>query len=161
MSRTNLIVVVAFVLALCAGVVMGLVGARIPEARHERSWIADELNLSTPQRERMRAIWSEMPRSRGRDERRAIEKERDDALLALMNDQQRQQAQEVIAKYSERVSELSRQREQAYEQAVARTQAILTDAQREKYDELLKRRAERDPRPRQGSGEEPATQPAR
>jgi len=69
MSRTKVVIGFAFALAMCAGVAVGLVSARIPDQHRKphgepRSWLADELNLTPPQRDQMKAIWSEVARGR-------------------------------------------------------------------------------------------------
>jgi Spy/CpxP family protein refolding chaperone len=69
-----------------------------------------------------------------------------------MTEDQRKQADLILQQYSDRVSELSREREASFEQAVAKTKEILTPAQREKYEELLKRRPDHDRDGRGGHG---------
>src|ERR1041384_2780780 len=96
MSRTRLVMLCAVVLALGAGAVLGVLASKPPA---ERSWLADELQLSSTQREEMRKIWSEVMQTAGQDhgERRAaLDKQRDEAIRALMSEEQRARYDKIL-----------------------------------------------------------------
>jgi Spy/CpxP family protein refolding chaperone len=175
MIRTKLVVGAAFALALCAGVAVGLVSARIPEQRHKphgggepRSFLADELNLSPQQREQMKAIWQDVARGRsspgggrdGRDDRRRMERERNEAILAAITDpEQRRRVEEVMQQFEQRQQEMAQERQRTFDEAIKKTMAILDENQRKKYEQILqRRRAERESR--NSSSTAPSTMPA-
>jgi Spy/CpxP family protein refolding chaperone len=147
-GRTKIVMTAAFALALCAGVAVGMLGARLPEKRGEpRSWLADELQLTAEQREKMKAIWSEV--SKGREEsgekRRAIEKERTDALKAFLgklSPEQRTEYESISQKFQQDRQELDRERDTKFKEAERQTEEMLTPEQREKYKALREKRRE-------------------
>src|SRR5262249_22256355 len=138
------IITFAFVLALFAGVAVGMLGARMPASHERRSWLADELNLSSQQSEQMRAIWQDVSKNRQSDweRRRALEKERADAIVALLNDEQKARYEKINQDFSARMQEMAKQREQAFADAQDRTKSILTEEQRAKYEQLMQKRRE-------------------
>ena len=178
-SKTRLTLVAAFVLALGGGVVLGLAAGRRPASPvvappatqpGEHSWLADQLNLTPDQRERMKDIWSALlqgPAQTNRDRRRQVEKDRDDALLALLTPEQRAEYDRRMAGYAAQLADLGKERERLFHDAVEQTKLILNDSQRQRYDELLKahdaERANRGHRHNPGgspAGTDPRTRPA-
>lgn len=153
MTKTKIILALTFLLVFAAGAVVGTVRQRIavgPHGPEDRgSWISKELNLSPEQREQMRTIWSELsPGTRERehgDKRREFQRHRDDAIKALLTDEQRVKYDAIQKEYSDRLADLSKERQAAFQQAVERTKAILTPEQVEKYDAFLKKRNEGGP----------------
>lgn len=150
MSRTRIIVLVGFVAAFAAGVAVGLVMGRLtawpPGGRpHGPSWLAHELNLSPEQQKQMREIWSEVMDNsweKQREQMDALKRQRDDGVRALLTDPQKAEYEKVMKEYSEKSAAMATARDKVFEEAVERTKRILTESQRKKYDELLKRRGE-------------------
>ena len=138
-----------------------------PMDRH--SWIAAELDLSPEQSEKMRAIWSDLvpapatstapataptTATRPLDRRHQYQKERDDALAALvatLTPPQRAEYEKIMDRYNNQVADLGREREAAFQAAVEKTKAILSEAQKAKYEELLKKSPRGGPFGRGGS----------
>ena len=157
MTRVKLIMLLALVFALGAGAVAGYVGAKRLPAHHGDSGpggpgrdretdLARELNLSDAQREQMRKIWSEAMQGAGREHGekiRALQKERDDAVIALLSPEQKQTYEKIQADYREKMDAMNNEREKAFTRAVAETNEILDTTQRVKYAEIRKRRQER------------------
>jgi len=149
-SKTRFTLVAAFVLALGGGVVLGLAAARRPvpptttppsAKPGEHSWLADQLDLTTDQRERMKDIWSTLvqgPAQANRDRRRQVEKERDEALVSLLTPEQRAEYDRRMAGYTAQLADLGKEREKLFKDAVEQTKLILNESQRQRYDELLK-----------------------
>jgi Spy/CpxP family protein refolding chaperone len=168
MSKTKVIVVVGFLIAFGAGVVLGLqlrqqAVASVNEPRREdRSWLKTELGLNPQQEEQMREIWSNLHNSGRKHEerRRALRDERDEAIAALLPPSTMGDYDKVLAVYGQKMSELSGERDKAFQQAVEKTKGILTVEQQAKYDELMKRReSPRDGRERGQRGRRPETKP--
>jgi hypothetical protein len=90
----------------------------------------------------MRTIW-EAVRERVHqtfDDAQQLQKQRDDALVAMLSDEQKSQFEKISRDYSDRFAQLTRQREQMFQDAVRQTKELLSDEQRLKYDEILRTR---------------------
>src|SRR5947209_14470626 len=99
MSKAKIILIAAFILALGAGMVVGMVAARTTPPASRRSWLADELSLSPDQQDKMKTIWSEVMDNAGRrneERRRALQKEREDRVLGLLTDAQKVEYKKLI-----------------------------------------------------------------
>ena len=169
---TKIVVIIGFIVAFAAGVMVGNRDARkgedanatptttAPTTRPGRggSWIASELGLTSEQRQAMDKIWSEMAgRGRGENEekRRQFRRERDEAIAALIRPEDKEKLEQIGAEYSEKLAALDRESREAFASAVEQTKALLRPEQRAKYDELLKRHhwdRDRGPGPRGGPG---------
>ncbi len=142
MNRFHVLIISLFAIALGTGVVVGMSIARAPKPTDRDSWLAQELNLTLAQTDKMRAIWSDMLQGsaqRPSDRRREFQKERDDAVVALLTPAQKPAYDAIVEHYNQEMADLNREREAAFNAAVEQTKAILNDTQRAKYDELLKK----------------------
>lgn len=148
MMNTKTAIATACILTLLAGVALGVLGQRtIPARSGGRASLADQLDLSSDQRKLMDDIWSGMLKEEGRqrgERHRDLQRQRDDAVVALLNEEQRKQFDRITADFAKQSEELTREREKAFENAVTRTREMLTESQRQKYDEILKKRRERE-----------------
>lgn len=154
MTRVKLIMLLALVIALGAGAVAGYVGAtRLPAhtgehatspGNHDRETdLARELNLTDAQREQMRKIWSDAMQGAGRDRQeriRTLQRERDDAIVALLTPEQKQAYDKIQADYKDKQDAMAHEREKAFAKAVEDTNQILDPQQQQKYAEIRKRR---------------------
>src|SRR5688572_11814580 len=111
MSKTKVIVVVGFLVAFGAGLVLGLqlkqpavASVNVPQ-REERSWLRTELSLNPQQEEQIRTIWSELHHGgRKHDERRRqLRDERDEAIAALLPASAMGDYDKVLAIYNEKL----------------------------------------------------------
>ena len=144
MTRTRLIVLGCFVAALAAGIAVGVAAGRFARRPRHASWLERRLDLTPDQREQMRQIWSGVMRRSGRqqrEQREALRRERDEAVQALLTEEQKKQYEEAMQTYARKSEALAAERRKAFDEAVERTKQILTEPQREKYEELLKQRA--------------------
>ena len=139
----------AFGLALAAGVSGGLLLARLPNAPTDGpagvtpvSPLTAELGLSPPQAEQMRKIWEgvrDTAQSCLEDARR-LQKQRDDALVSLLSDEQKEKFQNISQEYADSFAELNRKRDQEFQKAVGQTRKLLNEEQWRKYERILKNR---------------------
>ena len=151
---TKIVVIVGFLVAFAAGVMVGSLEARqrvdagaqattMPSTRPSRGgWLTSELGLTSEQREAMDKIWSEMAgRGRGEQEerRRQCRRERDEAIAALIPPQDKARLDQIVAEYTEKLAALDRESRAAFHGAVERTKQLLTSEQRTKYEQLLQR----------------------
>lgn len=132
---------VSFAVVFAAGVVAGLLLARSARPAHRRSWLASELGLTPEQQQQMRKIWSEPDqRSAMRgdlERRRALRQWRDEALRALLTEEQKARHDALVHQYEQKLAELNEERRKAFEETMERTKEILTESQRKKYEKLL------------------------
>jgi Spy/CpxP family protein refolding chaperone len=158
MTKVKLIMLLALVFALGAGAVAGYVGAtRLPPHagdhgaggpggnRDRETDLARELNLTDAQREQMRKIWSDAMQGAGRehmDKLRSLQRERDDAFLALLTPEQKQSYEKIQADYRDKTDAMGREREKAFTKAIEQTNQILDPQQQQKYAEIRKRRSQ-------------------
>jgi hypothetical protein len=141
---------VGFVLALAAGVSGGLLLARLPNSTTDTgpgpdattSPLAAELGLSSKQAEQMRAIWEGVRGTAQQcyDDARRLQKERDDALVSLLNEEQKAKFEQISKEYADGFKELNRKRDQEFKKAVAQTKQVLNEEQWTKYERILKSR---------------------
>jgi Spy/CpxP family protein refolding chaperone len=146
MKRSRQVFLITAVLVLCAGVVVGRLTARLsvepspPQAGHPPSWLADQLDLSAEQRQQMDAIWAaaitQMHNS-GR-EQHDLDRQRDDAIRALLSSDQEMMYDEINDTYRSERQQLEKERDALIKSAEERSRALLTDAQKAKWDTLPK-----------------------
>ena len=146
MTKTKVIVLVSFLLTAAAGAAVGML-VSWPEARHpHRPRLTEELGLSAEQQEKMRKIWSEamVPSGRHRGEdRRALAKERDEAIVALLTEEQLLRYKQIVGQYERKLEEQRQEGQRRIQETIERTKQILTPEQARKYEELLNKRTER------------------
>ena len=68
-----------------------------------------------------------------------LQKEREDAVKALLTQEQAARYEEVRQEYARKSAALSQERRKVFQEAVERTKLLLTESQRKKYDELLRK----------------------
>jgi Spy/CpxP family protein refolding chaperone len=151
MTKTKAILALTFLLVFAAGAVVGMVRQRAFVGAHHPpdrgSFLTKELGLTPDQQDKMRQIWSELGPGRGGDRdhwdrRREYQKERDDAIQALLTPEQKVRYDAVRKHYDERVAELGKERTLAFQRAVEQTKSILTPEQAAKYESFLNKRRE-------------------
>ena len=156
MTKTKVLLIVAFGVTFAAGAAAGLLVSRAGRRPRGPSWLATELGLTDQQREQMHEIWSEAMQTAGRErweQRHALIQKRDEAIAALMTEAQRAEYDTILRDYDAKREELEAQRKRAFEQAVERTKQILTPEQAAKYEDLLETRRDR------GRGDRPGPPP--
>src|SRR3569623_1083241 len=91
MNRLKFLIACLFAISLGTGIVVGMGVARAPKSHARGSWLAEELNLTPSQSEEMKTIWSDVsrPSQGGFERRRQLQRERDDAVQALLTDEQK------------------------------------------------------------------------
>ena len=155
MSKAKLILIAAFAVTLIAGGVAGYAirssahhssrppsdgGRRDPGARPPRERFPD-LKLTAEQSAKMDEIWTALrdsSTSRSRDQRQAFQKQREEAVRAILTEEQKIRYDAVLKDFADRIAELGKAREKAFQEAVEKTKAILNAEQQKKYEEWLK-----------------------
>jgi Spy/CpxP family protein refolding chaperone len=149
--KLKLILIAASILALGAGVFAGMAVSRMPAASAgtpssavagmpvAHASIADELQLTDSQRDQMRSIWEGVRTDvhQTSDQAQVVQKDRDQAIFALLNDSQKAQYAALTQQAAERIAALNNQRDQAFHHGVEQTRKILSDSQRQTYDRII------------------------
>jgi len=162
MTKVKAILIVSFLVTFAAGTATGLLVAHLDHRRGGPSWLETELDLTSQQREQMHNIWSEVMGSMMRqrsEQSKALRQERDQAILALLTEDQRTRYDAILKDYARKDAEMSDQRKQAFEEAVKRTKEILTPEQAGKYEELMRRQPEKGFGPPHGGRRGPPSGP--
>src|SRR5262249_55830012 len=108
----------------------------------EQNSLADELGLSQTQCDQMRQIWEQVQTKvkRAGQDALDLQKQRDDSILALLNDEQRLRFQQVSRDYADRFKKLVSDRDSPVADEVEQTKKLLDSRQREKYEQILQAR---------------------
>lgn len=150
-DMTRLVVIIGFVIAFAAGVMVGLgveqrsvasPGNGATTMPSHRGPLA-ELNLTPQQEQSLKEIWSDTAhRGHGEqdDRRRQLRQQRDEALAALIRPEDKAKYDAAIKSYNDQMSAMNAEMHKSFEDSVARTKALLTAEQRVRYEEILKRR---------------------
>ena len=151
MGKTTVALILVVILALVAGLASGLALQRPPRAsaapRSVRTPLAEELQLSDEQIQEMRSIW-ESVREKADDafaDAQSLDRARDDAYYALLNDEQKARFAAIQKRYAEDLEKLKTQRDARFDRAVKQTEQILNEAQKKRYREILASRLDRKP----------------
>ena len=149
--RKQAMLVFVTVLAIAAGVVIGMVASRLPSRNataappvqsSEATGLAADLNLSPAQSDEMKKIWEAVRDDlrQGFSKAESLQRQRDEEIAGLMTTEQRQQFEKLTKKYANQYDDLQESRRKTFDNAVARTRNLLNDQQRHRYDAILKSR---------------------
>ncbi len=155
---TRLLLIIGFAFSFGAGVLLSprlMHSAQVTPATQpsrRESWLTTELNLTVQQQEQIKKIWSETAHRGGReqeDRRLQIRKDRDDAIAALIQPQDKEKFDLALKTYTDQQAAMDKEWRASFEKAEEKTKQILNPDQRKKYEEMLKNReAERAARER-------------
>ena len=152
--KSRLIILICFLSAFGAGLCVGVLWQQPAKAAQDH-WLS-ELNLTPEQREKIKAFWTDAMKNSGwqnqREKREAAQKQREEALNALITPEQKLRYDEIQTNYQKQLETLSQESRKAKDEAYEKTKAILNDEQRAAYEELRKKRMEGRGRSRGGSG---------
>jgi hypothetical protein len=167
MMNSNLVLASTVLLVLGAGVVVGRLSDHLPmrtpnaatQEQRPRSWLVDQLKLTTDQRQKMDAIWAATRQEFDKDfeERRAQQKDRDQAILNLLSPQQRVAYDKINNDYHAASDDLFKDRQKALQDANDQTRALLSSEQQKIYDLMSKEMQRNGPRGPGGPGRGPGS----
>jgi Spy/CpxP family protein refolding chaperone len=145
-AKATVALLLAYVLALAAGTTSGLLvdrmHAAMPGQAGAKTPLAEQLQLSADQVVQMRMIWERTSSDLDGFFRRAqaIQRDRDEALVQLLTDDQREKFGIMDKEFAKRFADLKEEREAVFRDALAQTEGMLNDWQRAKYEELVRGR---------------------
>lgn len=142
-SKTSVIVVLMFVVALGAGAVAGKLASRQQAPRPPSGQsLADDLQLTSEQRDRMRQIWESVRQTADscRKNAESAQNEQLEQLKAMLTDDQRRRYAELTSATSIKIQVLDEKRKSAVRQAIEQTEKLLSTDQRKTYRQILKDR---------------------
>jgi len=144
MKNAKTLLLVAFAMVLTAGVVIGSALRENKGDRHNGpTWLAEELNLTAEQQDRMKEIWSgvrDKTRGYDSDARREIADKRDEAIRELLTDEQIPRFEEIQSEYDREKEKLQEAWKAPFEEAMQKTREVLTPEQLTKFEELREKR---------------------
>jgi len=149
MTRSKITLLTTVVLALSAGVVVGRVLDRIPVVRQadhrSPSWLDDQLNLNSEQRQQIDAIWADvrLKISKSYEKRHELDNQRTDSVTRLLTADQKVAYDKLIADYRNQRAQVDKDRLALLHDANERSRALLTDSQRQTWDVISKGEHER------------------
>lgn len=137
-SKTSLLVVLMFVVALAAGAVAGKLATRSAAP----TGLLDDLHLSQAQRDQMRQIWESVQQTAEscRTDAEAAQKAERDQLVAMLNEEQKAKYAQLTSATAVRVMELNEKRKAAVKDAISKTESLLSDQQRKEYEKIIQKR---------------------
>ncbi len=145
MNRIQLLVIATFVLAFVAGGSVGMLitsgsGQETTRRSGPGGHLAGELHLTPEQQAQMHKIWSKVMGEQGsqqvRKRRLELNRQRTEAIEALLTDEQRVRYEQILADYARQVEQIDQERRRLTQQAVERTKEILTEEQAKKYEQM-------------------------
>jgi len=137
-ARVMLILIAAFAVTLAAGIAAGY--AVCSSANHAPRRFPD-LKLTAEQRAKMDEIWNAVKRDSRKlqsEQRQALQKQREEAVRAILTEEQKVKYDSVLKDHAGKMAELGKAREKAFQEAVEKTKLILNADQQKKYEEWLK-----------------------
>jgi hypothetical protein len=134
--------VLAYILALAAGTTSGLLaerwrGTAPPVATTP---LADQLGLSAAQVVQMREIWQKTDADSYLRRAQDIQRERDQALVGILTDDQKEKFAIMDQEFARRFDDLKEERNAVFRDALSKTEAMLSDEQRAKYEQIVRQR---------------------
>jgi Spy/CpxP family protein refolding chaperone len=143
MSKLKILMIIAVVLSLGAGILLGFAGSRMPFHDHHggHSFLMDELNLTEDQRNQMQKIWSDTVdglRDKHFQQMDQMRQDREAAIDALLTPDQKTKYDAMNKDFQAKMAVIDKERDDSIQSAIDQTKKILTDSQRAKYEQLLK-----------------------
>ena len=141
MTRWRMAMVGALILAFAAGIPVGWVFNPIERPvdaeQYEPSWLDTELDLSEEQKAQMRDIWSRAAKDLEGFDRSQFARDKDDVVREILTDEQKAQYDEIETSFRERREQRDNEKKARHQAAIEETMAIMTEDQRNKFEELL------------------------
>jgi len=150
MSKTKILLLVAFVAVFVAGITLGLFAGHRQPPRPGPPWLAAELELTQDQVEKMKEIWSKVVpsphRPSDRGGRSAPASERDNAVREILTADQLDRFERINAEYEAKREQRQKELMAPFDEAMERTQQILTEEQLKRFENLQERMRDREHR---------------
>lgn len=141
--KLKMLLAVTFAALFLAGGAVGLLAGRSGKDREREPFsLVKDLDLTKDQQDEMRRIWTETmraARSFERERRGELREWREEAILQLMTDEQLVLYDAIQQEYDKRIDEINEERRELFVKASERSKSILTEKQRELYEDLIEK----------------------
>jgi len=142
--RLRLFFILAIVLTLAAGGVLGRLSTRLPPdwgGHPPHNWLVEQLNLSSEQRNAIDDLWNSAHEKLDANfqQRRELDHQREKTLQSMLTDSQRLAYEALQDEYHKHRQQLDDQRRQLLDSADQRSRDLLDDSQKAKWDALVSR----------------------
>jgi Spy/CpxP family protein refolding chaperone len=146
-AKATVALVLAYVLALAAGTTSGVLAERMHQVPISSAPLAEQLNLTQAQCDQMRAVWQTASDTADDcfSKAESLEDQRDDALIGLLTDQQKNKFAEMDKAFAAQYAVLGERRQAAFREAFLKTEQMLTPAQRVRYEAIVRERLGKTP----------------
>ncbi len=152
MRRSRIVLSIAAILLLSAGVVVGMLSRQLSDNRPASpgghgghgdrgpGWFSEALDLTADQKRQMDGIWSDVRTQIGKtwDRKRELDRKRDADVRALLTPAQIVAYDKVWKDYHDARTTLDKDREQLVHDANDRSKALLTDTQKARWEQMSK-----------------------
>jgi Spy/CpxP family protein refolding chaperone len=142
--KASVVLILAYILALAAGTTSGLLAGRLRghSGAAPSTPLAEQLQLTPDQSEQIRYVWETVSQTVDScfQQAQAIQQQRDQALYNELTDDQKARFAIIDQGYAKQFAALMAQRQQAFRDGLARTEAMLDDSQRVKYEQIVRQR---------------------
>jgi len=153
MKQSKTIFLTTVILVMIAGLAVGRLSARMPiagvpvvPAVRLPPWM-QQLNLTPDQAQQMDVIWQplmqQLHSSTFQEKRRTLEQQREQAILAILNAEQRTAYGKITDQYRTAREALDAQRQKLIDDANAKSRTLLNPSQQATWDEQTKRMHDR------------------
>jgi Spy/CpxP family protein refolding chaperone len=163
-TRTAAFVVVLVGLVLVAGAAAGVLVNRLrwlseppADVPGDGGTLVEQLHLTADQRDHMREIW-ESARDDIRDcyhDADSLQRQRDQAIGGILTDRQKAEFEKIAADFANRFTQLNQKRDQTIQSAIDRTNDLLDQQQRRRYQQIIRARLNRNTGTGVGSAGQP------
>ena len=147
MTKTRLILILAFIVVFVAGAAATIVSRpKLPTDRH--SLMALRLNLTESQGQQLHDIWEEarmQAMQRFSSRRIELREQRDEAIRQILSSEILEKYEQIQEQYRQQRHEMDEARRATFEAAREQTRALLNDEQREQWEQISRHRRGRHP----------------
>jgi Spy/CpxP family protein refolding chaperone len=140
-AKATIVLLIAYALALAAGTTSGVLAQRLWSPATVPP-LAEQLRLTPSQADTMRKLWEGVSNTADDcyNQAQTIERQRDQALVDLLTDEQKVKFAAVDKGYAKQFADLTARRQAAFQDALTKTKAMLNPEQRAEYEKIIRQR---------------------
>jgi hypothetical protein len=140
-AKASALLILAYLLALAAGTTSGVLAERLHSQvpLMATAPLAAQLQLTPAQCAQIRGVWEGVSHTLDScyQQAQAVQQQRDEMLYNLLTDDQKAKFAIMDRNFAQQFAVLLAQRTAAFNDGLTRTEGMLTDAQRAKYQQII------------------------